>query len=155
MDRFEQKFIPVPWSGCWIWTEQIDKRTDHLPYGEFWFQGKGVPAHRAAWILYKGVIPEGRIVCHSCDVPYCVNPSHLFIGTHKDNTADMMAKGRHEPMRVTRLGERNNMTKLTAVQAMAIFNAIGNQYEIADAFGVTQGCVSLIKSKKNWKHIHE
>jgi hypothetical protein len=89
--RFEAKFIPEPNSGCWLWTGG----TSGYGYGHFSLPVRGCrTAHRAAWTLYRGQIPAGLHVLHKCDVRCCVNPSHLFLGTHSDNMRDMVRKGR-------------------------------------------------------------
>ena len=89
IERFMRKVERVPWSGCWVWTGAAGR------YGCFKMD-KNMDAHRASWVLFKGEIPKGMCVCHSCDVTYCVNPEHLFVSTHKGNTHDMLAKGRHK-----------------------------------------------------------
>jgi hypothetical protein len=71
--------------GCWLWAAGLTGR-----YGHF----EGDYAHRFAWRIHFGPIPKGRCVCHRCDVPLCVRPDHLFLGTHKDNTQDAIRKGR-------------------------------------------------------------
>ena len=90
-DRFNEKWEPVTESGCWIWTGTVCGEND---YGQF-FIDKHVRAHRASWMLHKGEIPDGMLVLHKCDIPQCVNPDHLFLGTQQDNIIDMTAKGRH------------------------------------------------------------
>lgn len=82
-------------SGCWIWT---GGKFNH-GYGRFWAAGKSIQAHRASWLLHNGGIPHdgsfhGICVCHHCDVPACVNPNHLFLGTVNDNNQDRVNKGR-------------------------------------------------------------
>lgn len=89
-DRFMRKVDLSTASGCWLWTGA----TSPGGYGKFYLAGRAVGAHRAAWMLMRGEIPPGMQVCHHCDVPGCVNPNHLFIGTQKDNMRDMDAKGR-------------------------------------------------------------
>lgn len=80
--------------GCWIWSGATNK-SGPFGYGQFRIPGNRVPAHRVAWEMIHGPVPEGLWVLHDCDMPKCVNPSHLFLGTAKDNAADMIAKGRN------------------------------------------------------------
>jgi ribosomal protein L19E len=90
-ERFIEKTIPVPFSGCWIWMGAFGNVNG---YGNFYLNGKHVGAHRASWLINKGKIPDEMCVCHTCDVRACVNPNHLFIGSQKDNIHDMIKKGR-------------------------------------------------------------
>ena len=76
--------------NCWLWTAS----TKSDGYGAYHLAGVRGYAHRLAWELTHGPIPAGLYVCHHCDTPPCVNPAHLFLGTAKDNTADMLRKGR-------------------------------------------------------------
>ena len=76
---------------CWLWTAQKDKKG----YGKFWFDGKKGFAHRYAYKSFNGPIEGKLLVCHSCDVPACVNPEHLWLGTVRDNAVDMVNKNRH------------------------------------------------------------
>ena len=80
--------------GCWWWIGAKDLRSQ-WQYGRFGLGGDTIFAHRAAWLLFCGEIPEGLLVCHHCDNPSYVRPSHLFLGTHGSNMADKMLKGRH------------------------------------------------------------
>ncbi len=89
-ERFHSKYIPEPNSGCWLWTAAMVG----YEYGGLWVNGKTDRAHRVSWKLYYGDIPNGLQVCHKCDTPLCVNPEHLFIGTHKENMHDALRKGR-------------------------------------------------------------
>lgn len=89
--RFEQNHVRVPIAGCWLWTGTENGHG----YGQMSVNNKGRMAHRYSYELHVGAIPPGMVVCHSCDVPLCVNPAHLFLGTQKDNIRDMVRKGRH------------------------------------------------------------
>ena len=136
--------VSVSESGCWLWGGQLDRDG----YGRF--QSRSLHeqrAHRFAWRITKGDIPHGMILCHSCDVRACVNPSHLFLGTANDNNQDMKAKGRQAK------GEIQGNNKLKASQVLQIREAAlsgENQYRIAERFGIAQTHVSEIKLRKSW-----
>lgn len=103
-----------------------------------------ISAHVAAWVVMYGPVQEGFEVCHKCDVRNCIRPTHLFLGTRKDNMLDAARKGR------TTKGERNPMAKLTWPDVEAIRTASGTQAEIATRFGITNSAVQLIRARKRW-----
>ena len=78
---------------CHVWNAHVNQKG----YGRLHVGGRNIMAHRFAWVLKQGTIPDGYIICHSCDNPPCVNWRHLWIGTHADNIRDRDRKGRHKP----------------------------------------------------------
>ncbi len=147
IDRFEMQYIPVTESGCWLWTGSPEKDG----YGRMRVNGKRPKAHRYSYETFVGEIPKGMSVLHKCDVSCCVNPNHLFVGTHEDNMKDQKNKGR------TLYGEKGTNVKLKEADVYNILSAIKNgepQLKIANRFGISQASVSLIKTGKNWPHIH-
>lgn len=89
--KFSQSYVPVPESGCWLWTGYVGSEG----YGLLTASGKTHRAHRLSYEIYVGPIPIGLLICHKCDTPSCVNPSHLYAGTHRDNVLDMVRRKRH------------------------------------------------------------
>lgn len=83
--------------GCWKWLASKDRDG----YGNFKIDGKVFRAHRISFELFNGEIPPGKLVCHTCDTPNCVNPDHLFLGTDLDNSNDKIAKGRDGQRKLT------------------------------------------------------
>jgi hypothetical protein len=142
-DRLEFYSMPEPNSGCLLWLGGVDAKG----YGQTFWQGVNWFAHQAAWMAAHGPIPAGMCVCHSCDVPSCINESHLWLGTNADNTADKTAKGRVARMR----GEKNGFSKLKQEQADAIRTMPGTQAAIAAKFGVCGSLVGKIKRGENWR----
>ena len=88
--RFESLLVNNGLTECWDWRGTKDEKG----YGVFWVKTRNEAAHRFSFRYFKGDIPEGMFVCHRCDSPSCANPGHLFLGTAKDNTQDMMKKNR-------------------------------------------------------------
>lgn len=139
-ERFSEKWIPEPNSGCWLWTGAVSRSGYGIVMRGRKSEGQ-IRAHRASWKIYRGEIPVGMFVCHKCDVRSCVNPDHLWLGQHADNMADRNAKGR------AARGERGGNAKLTDAQTIAIRNDQRTQMAIAAAFGISQSRVSQIKQE--------
>lgn len=143
--RFSTKFI-IDESGCWNWQSSIDG----AGYGMIATQkGVHLKAHRFSWTLSRGEIPESLFVLHRCDNRRCVNPDHLFLGTHQDNMDDMVSKGRLPPHN----GEKNGASKLTEEKVLAIRSDPRSQSKIAVDYGVTQTAISKIKLRKLWSYL--
>lgn len=91
-ERFDEKWVPEPNTGCWLWAAAVRKTPSH-DYMQPWFgMGKSsgpTSGARAAWRLYMGEIPLGAHVLHKCHNCYCVNPDHLYLGTHAQNMGDL------------------------------------------------------------------
>ncbi len=96
--RFEEKYIPEPNSGCWLWTASLTNKG----YGELMLRHtrRTIGAHRISYKLFKGVIPDDMNVLHMCDIPSCVNPDHLELGTQAQNMQDSVSRGRSRKGRV-------------------------------------------------------
>ncbi|ARQ95436.1 hypothetical protein [Bradyrhizobium phage BDU-MI-1] len=150
---FEKKYIPEPNSGCWLWLGSIDKNSGYGKMSSTLYTAAGHPlpigAHRASVILDRGYqCLEGKVdVCHRCDNPSCVNPEHLFVGTHAENMADAKAKGR------MRHGEDHEQAVLTNEQAIAIANATGPDWYVAEKFGVSSVTVASVRSGRSWARV--
>ncbi len=146
---FEQRFIPEPNSGCWIWTGM---RHHGSQYGVFCFRRKSVRAHRASWEIYRGPVENGMCVLHKCDVPMCVNPDHLFVGTQLENIADRHSKGRTK----SAIGSRQHLSKLSErdIPAIRQRRAAGETLaRIAKDFGVTKHAIHGVVTGKTWAHV--
>ena len=144
-ERLDFHSIPEPNSGCLLWTAKCTPSG----HGMLKWGRAGKMAHRLAWTAHRSPIPDGLLVCHKCDVPSCINPAHLFLGTTQDNTADKMRKGRHRSPR----GSRHGWAKLTESQALEIRKSDGSARVVAAEYGVSRATVSLIRSNKIWRHI--
>lgn len=145
---FAERYEADPNSGCWLWSR--GQTSDG--YGSFQMGGRTVLAHRASWVIHGRGDPAGRVVCHSCDTPCCVNPDHLFLGTHADNMADMRNKGRAD----RKLGQRNGRAALTDDQAREVLDLKGLGFEqrgIARAYGVSDSTVSRIIRRESFPHV--
>lgn len=135
--RFDSKWTPEPFSGCWIWIASVDPL---WKYGCIFVDGRPQRAHRVSWTIYRGEIPKGLRVLHRCDTPECVNPDHLFLGTDKDNVLDMLKKGR--------AGK-----KLTVDQVLKIRQDNRPTKVIADDFGIHPVNVRAIQTRKQWRYV--
>lgn len=150
---------------CWLW---LGRRDPH-GYGIFKLGPKVRRAHRLAWILTHGEIPDGLNACHNCpdgDNPSCVNPAHLFLGTHTDNVADRVQKGRsatgdrsgaHTHPEAHPRGERSGNARLTESEVLEIRRQYAareaTQVALAAAYSVHQTTISLIVKRRNWHHL--
>ncbi len=131
---------------CWIWRGGKGS----MGYGKISRRGKTIGTHQLSWELARGTIPKGLSILHRCDVPLCVRPTHLFLGTQRDNMRDMVRKGRD------RFGENNSHSVLTepAVREIRRMLASGkNRGEVAMVFNVSRSTVEAIAAGKTWAHV--
>lgn len=151
-ERFEQKFQPVPWSGCWIWTAA----TKEHGYGVIGLGSRKdgtIKAHRLAYMLYKGQLPDNQVVMHTCNTPSCVNPAHLEAGTRKQNQRYMVQCGRLKLP--DNRGTKATWSKLTEEAAREIKRAYktktkGTGTALAKKYGVSRAAIYEIWGGKNW-----
>lgn len=146
--RFINNINDVVFTNCWEWVAS----TDGTGYGMFYINGKIVKAHRASWQLYFGEIPPSMLVLHKCDNRKCINPRHLFLGNHKDNSQDMIKKGRNRPV----IGEAHGMSRLKEPQVSEIKKLIKSgmaQRKIAAKFFISAATVCNISKKRYWTHV--
>jgi hypothetical protein len=157
---------------CWLWEGSLT----NCGYGKITIKGIHGSSHRISFEIFKGQIPKGKHVCHNCptgDNKRCINPDHLWIGSHKDNMQDALKKGRmkgtpgikwsqelREKMKSRphsdRRGEKHHLRKLTNANIYEIRELLKTnltQKKIAEKYGIDKSLISYIKSGKNWSHI--
>lgn len=134
---------------CWPWLKKAKAGGKRGPrYGTFWDGRWLLYAHRFAYTLKVGPIPAGYDLMHLCDNTLCCNPAHLKPGTRAENMQDMIAKGRGRWAR----GDAHGLAKLTAEQAIAIYNDPRTIQEIAADYGIGMTAVGNIKRGETWSH---
>lgn len=148
-ESFYEKISIGSGDDCWLWTASLNRPNG---YGNIVWKGKRWKTHRLAWVLEFGDIPEGLEVCHKCDVKRCVRPSHLFLGTHADNMADMVRKGKSPNNK----GDKNPNSKLTYAQVETIRQMYSNrthtQHELSRLFGVCDATIHNAVTKRFWNY---
>src|ERR1700743_1519207 len=132
-------------SGCREWLRSLNASG----YGTLKWKGECVLAHRQSYGEFIGQIPDGLHVLHHCDNRKCINPSHLFLGTNKDNVSDRVSKGRSGALR----GERNRNAKLTTAEVLEILSSTEGDRALAKRFKVSQGNIWNIRKGGSWSHL--
>jgi hypothetical protein len=134
--------VKIDNNGCWIW-----QRETHKGYGRIYFDGKRMRAHRASYMAFNGELQEDMSVCHSCDNPTCVNPEHLWLGSHSENMRDGYRKGR----------VRLPWQKFTAEDVLEIRRlwATGDftQKQLAEKFNTSAGYIKVLVNRRAWQHL--
>lgn len=151
LERIKKSFKKhvVIQDGCWDWKGIVE----WTGYAKLSIRPP-IKAHRASWIIHKGPIPKGLIVCHTCDNRKCTNPDHLWLGTHKENIQDRMKKGRcNTPkgiqLKVSKVNEQQVKEIKCQLKNGLTCSEIGRQYKIS------RKIISRIKNGDTWKHIQE
>lgn len=170
-DHYTPKIMRHFWSkvdtsgDCWTWQRYRCRKG----YGIVRIEGQLQKAHRVAWMMTRGPIPDGMQICHHCDNPPCVRPDHLFLGSQSDNSKDMGSKGRHwlqkQPERslfvrqptIKPRGTQNRHAKLTDEQVREIRKVHTekrvSRRQIARMFNVSETTVRRVVNRELWKHV--
>lgn len=146
--RFLKNVYPEPNTGCWLWAGYIRDNNR----GSILVNRKWIICSRFSFMIHNGEIPNGLFVCHSCDNPFCVSPDHLFLGTPKDNTHDMIQKNR----KFLPKGTLHPNCSLAETDVIEIRNEAANgvvQRRLSEKYNVSYQMISRIILRKAWKHI--
>ncbi len=135
--------------GCWWWVSKISSDG----YGKFWNGEKEVRAHRVSVEVFSGIDPAGLSVCHACDNPACVNPNHLWVGTHKENMRDMGDKKRYSIPALRGTAHANSRFTEEQVREIRALKGKEKTRDTAKRYGCSQYAVCCIQNRKYWKHV--
>jgi hypothetical protein len=133
IERFMDKVIPEPNSGCWLW----DGAANENDYGRFRINGRTIQSHRFSYSIFFGEFDDQMHVLHKCDVTCCVNPNHLFLGTHQENIKDMDMKKRRA-------------SKLDDGKIKYIKSSNKSAVSLAKELGVTRQSIHNVRSQRTW-----
>jgi hypothetical protein len=137
------KIMPEPNSGCWLWIGACNGDG----YATIHCKGKTFAGHRVIFQRLIGSIPKGMQVLHKCDVPFCLNPDHLWLGSHTDNMRDKKKKDRvHRPH-----GELNGHCKLTKLEALEIKSAVIGCWKLSKRYGMSVSTIQNIRNGRIWR----
>ena len=126
--------------NCWLWKGAIKRGG----YGKFSVKGNtSAIASRVSYELFKGPIADGMYICHLCDIPSCVNPEHLWAGTHMENTLDMIEKER----------QHSKLFPTDIIEIRKLWQQGSSNASLCKRFGITCGTISSIVNRRIWKHI--
>ena len=139
--RIAKLSTPVPEIGCWVWLGCVSNAGYGLCASE---KGKTASAHRVSYEAYKGEIPDGMVVAHACDNRLCVNPDHLWLATHAENSADMVTKKR------SARGEKCGKSKLNEEQIKFIRESGMSHRKLGAMFNVSHANIGYIKRGVTW-----
>lgn len=146
------KYVPIPINEneCMEWLGYVNPKG----YGKLLHDSKSYRAHRLSYQIFVGDITKGKEVCHTCDNTKCINPNHLFLGTHQENMIDMCKKKRH--IFAIQKGSEKPQSKLNEVQVRSIKRLLAKKWkqrDIAERFSVHQTVIRDINLNKTWRHV--
>jgi hypothetical protein len=147
-NRFWSKVIKT--DNCWFWVGGLTS----AGYGSFKMQHQTFVTSRVAWVISHNIdIPQGLLVCHKCDNPVCVNPSHLFLGTNIDNYLDSYTKGRAKGRGCARLSDADVIAIRETYKEYGYKNGYGiGMKHLARIFGTTYSTIQRVIYKKHYNH---
>ena len=154
LEKYENKIERITESGCWIWMGAI--KTHKHPYGWISYKGKNYNAHRLFYMLHNGIeLTNPKIlVCHTCDIPQCVNPNHLFLGTQKQNINDMFQKNRQSNhLRKPKIRSILNPTQVFEIRKKCLLKISDD--DLSKVYGVKKSTIKDISLYRRWKNIIE
>lgn len=149
LERFHEHACKADDNECWLWAGPLNDRGYGRINKNINGKWKALRAHRVSWMIYRGEIPEALQICHKCDVRNCVNPSHLFLGTQRDNMRDRDIKGR------VRRGATHAFAKLTDddIINIRLLAKTQSHTKIACHYKVSDSNISRIVNRHTWTHI--
>ena len=152
--RMKAKIVKQAESGCWVWSgRKAGGRFPDKQYGSIKINRRWWGAHRVSYRIHNSGNMGGMFVCHRCDNTLCIRPSHLFLGTNRDNIYDAIAKGRFNNS-----GSRNGRAILNEKQVREIKKLIAkniSNIRIANLYDISPSQISFIKNGRAWGHIHD
>jgi len=148
-DRFQAQLSEKNEQGCILWKGYLSNGYGKIKEGPR--GSRSIHAHRVAWMLAYGPIPSGKSVLHRCDVRNCVNPEHLFLGSHQDNMTDMVRKKRQA------CGSRSGLHKLTEEAVLSMRNRYSSEdvtkAQLSRDFQISDTIVGMILDRRRWSHV--
>lgn len=136
---------------CWRWTGASRGNG----YGCLKVKGRVIDSHRVSWLIYRGEIKKGHIICHRCNNRWCANPKHLYQGTYKSNVKDSIRDGTHHlPPVGTVYGERHPRSKLNYKKADEIKKSGLSQRKLAKKYGVHRSTIRAVLYGETWRNVN-
>jgi len=150
VERLKSGVLEDKSSGCWVWQGAVEKDGYGVVYFREYGKFRKVLAHRLSFEIHHHLIPDGKCVCHSCDLPACINPDHLWLGSHGENHADRDQKGRQAK------GQQHGRSKLTDSDVLQIYKLLRtgySAYAISKRFPISHTQAWEISRGKAWAHL--